>query len=100
MSDRKTQDGSYRYRWGAHVESVEVDGDWLIMDPEQLTMTKLEDVSAYIWARLQVPRTVSDLVDDILQEYAINRDIVEGDVHNLLNNLRSLRLLEQDTLAD
>ncbi|KPV39334.1 hypothetical protein AN477_22850 [Alicyclobacillus ferrooxydans] len=84
------------YRWGAQVESVSVDEEWLVMDPENMSMTKLEDVAAFIWSRLQMPCTIDALVSRVVVEFDVSRAQAESDVVQFLNELQVMGLVERN----
>jgi hypothetical protein len=83
-----------QYRWEGNVESVDVEGDWLIMHPETMTITKLEDVAAYIWSNLKNPATATEVVDAVLSEFAVSREVAEPEVEKFLSELMQIGLLE------
>lgn len=60
----------------------------------------LNPVGARIWELLQVPRTVAELSDIILQEYNVEPSQCQDDLVKLLNELASRGLIElQDEKA-
>ena len=82
------------YRWEANVESMDVQGDWIVMHPENMTITKLQDVAAYIWSRLRDPATTAELVNDVLSVFAVTRDVAEPEVAEFLHELIRIGIIE------
>jgi len=82
------------YRWSVGVESAELDGEWVIMDAEQFTITKLGEVGGFVWSVLQQPTVVAELIDYVLSEYEVSRAQAAIDIIRFVEDLANIGLLE------
>ena len=56
----------------------------------------LNEVSAFVWEKLQNPISKEDLLNAVLEEYEIDRDIAAKDLVNLLETLRGYDVIVDD----
>jgi hypothetical protein len=85
---------SGQYRWKSEVESLEMDGEWILINADEFTLTKLGDVGGFIWSNLRGACTSERIVNLVLEEYSVSRDEVEQDVQQFLHQLIHLGLVE------
>jgi hypothetical protein len=52
------------------------------------------DVAREIWAAIEHPRKISDLINDLARTYNVDRSVCEEQTLSFLENLRSERLLQ------
>ncbi len=58
-------------------------------------MVKLNETGAFLWKKMaEKDVTVDELVDALLSEYAVDRDIAERDVKNLVALLEQYKVLQ------
>ncbi|MCF0229913.1 MAG: PqqD family protein [Parasporobacterium sp.] len=55
----------------------------------------LNEVSAFVWKKLQQPVTFEELVESIIAEYAVDADTASEDLKNLLEQFRAYELIEE-----
>lgn len=55
----------------------------------------LNEVSAFLWEKLQQPVTREELLCALLEEYEVSRDVAEKDMDALLRKFAELGLLDQ-----
>lgn len=65
----------------------EIDGDVFIMNPDTSELHGLSEVGALIWGRIDGDYTVSDIVDLVVAEYEVERDVAEADAIEFLDEL-------------
>lgn len=73
---------------------VEVDGESVLLDRTSGSLHVLNDVGAAIWSRLDGSRTVGTLVTELSEAFAAEPDSVARDLHEFLERLARLGLLE------
>ena len=56
-------------------------------------MIQLNDTSAFLWKMLEKGAEESQLVDAMLNEYAVSREIAEKDVKEFIESLREANLI-------
>lgn len=86
---------SVQYRWDKDIESMEMDGEWILIHLQKFTFTKLEDLGGFIWSHLREPCTKDQVIELVLETYSISKDQVEQDVQHFLQHLLQLKLLEE-----
>lgn len=67
--------------------------DLAMMDVERGKYFVLDDIGNAVWAALEAPRPVSELVDDLHARYDVTRERCEEDVVVLLETLREKGLV-------
>ena len=56
----------------------------------------LNEVSAFVWEKLQNPLSKEDLLEAVLDEYEVSRDTAAKDLDNLLETLRRYDVIADD----
>jgi hypothetical protein len=79
-----------------NVESTELDGEWIILNTEQYTITKLNGVGGLCWSLLNKIQTVDTLTNSLMEEYKTiqNKEQVKQDIEEFLANLTECGLIE------
>jgi Coenzyme PQQ synthesis protein D (PqqD) len=80
--------------------STTLAGEVVILDVDKGVYFGLADVGTLIWSLLQTPRRVSEIVDRIVGEYDVPREVAEADVRALLADLADRDLIEIDDSPD
>lgn len=63
------------------------DGETYIVDPENSSMHKLNEVGSFIWSKLRDRVSLDDLADMVCEEYEVEKDQAEKDVRSFLDVL-------------
>lgn len=66
---------------------TELDGLVVLMNIDAGRYYQLNAIASAIWARIEIPRTVSDLCADLEAEFDADRDTIDNDVRQLLSRL-------------
>ena len=74
--------------------SSELSGEVVILSLADGVYYGLDAVGAYVWEQLRVPHSVRDLVSEITERYAVNREQCERDLLKFLEDLRAHHLVE------
>jgi len=69
------------------------DNEWIILNSDKFTVTKINDIGGFCWTLLQKPQTVHSLAQAIRVEYVGVNETVEDDIHHFLSNLLKLHLI-------
>ena len=72
----------------------EVDGETVILSPDNKKLQVVNGVGARIWALLDGEHDVSAITSIISQEYNAQKDTVEKDTLEYLEDLKRLDLME------
>lgn len=79
---------------GRHQISCDLAGEAVILHLQDGIYYGLNPVGARVWQWLQEPKTVKDLISQMLDEYDVNVDQCERDLTSLLRDLSSRNLIE------
>ena len=72
----------------------EVSGETVLLDLASEQYFGLDEVGTRIWALLNEGRSVGEMVEALLGEYAVGREQLEADVRELLGALMDAGLIE------
>jgi hypothetical protein len=73
----------------------EVDGETVIISPDNKHLQVLDDVGSRIWALLDGEHDVSGIAATICSEYEGPKDSIEKDIVEYLEHLKRLNLVEE-----
>jgi len=76
--------------------SCDLAGEAVILDMKSGIYYGLNPVGARIWSLIQEPRTVSAVLDMLLEQYDVETDHCEGDLFALLQDLATKNLIVID----
>ncbi|MEH7419050.1 PqqD family protein [Neobacillus drentensis] len=85
-----------QYIQKGNYETTELDGEFIILNTDEYTITKLNDVGGYCWSRLNKVQTVATLTKNLIEKFSINEDEtqVERDMEEFLENLLQCGLIQ------
>jgi hypothetical protein len=89
-----------RFHQPPHVASVRVADATVLLDRKRGTYFTLNEVGGRVWELLGSGRTVSEMVERLLEEYEVTREQLEADVTTTLRNLTDDLLLASGTASD
>ncbi|MBP3038606.1 PqqD family protein [Bacillaceae bacterium Marseille-Q3522] len=75
------------YRQKNNVELTKLDEEWIILDLDQLTVTKLNQLGGTCWRLLKTPQSAETLTKSV-------QDCDEEDIAAFLNQLFTYGLIE------
>ena len=55
----------------------------------------MNDLSAFVWGKLQEEITHDELLDAILAEYDVDRETASGDIEDLLTKFKDYGIIEE-----
>ncbi|NOV00225.1 PqqD family protein [Paenibacillus planticolens] len=68
-------------------ESIQLEMEWIILNTDEFTLTKLNEVGGYCWSLLGIPQTVSSISEAVRKEYESACETVEEDVEAFLKDM-------------
>ena len=72
----------------------EVSGETVLLDLASESYFGLDVVGTRVWALLESGASVGDMLDVLLDEYEVERDVLEKDVGELLEKLHEAGLIK------
>lgn len=76
-----------------HVMARQVGVETVILDLASGTYFGLDPVGARIWQLMGEGKTLAEICDTLLNEYDVSREVLEGDVIRLAEDLLSRKLI-------
>ncbi|MBA2943324.1 PqqD family protein [Paenibacillus sp. CGMCC 1.16610] len=68
-------------------EFIQLDMECIILNTDEFTLTKLNEVGGYCWSLLGVAQTVNSISEAVREEYASVGESVEEDVEAFLTEM-------------
>jgi hypothetical protein len=84
-----------RYIQRNQYETTELDSEWLILNTDEFTVTKLNGVGGFCWGLLTEAQTIDSLVEAVKKNYSPEPkdNILKEDIENFLLHLKECRLI-------
>lgn len=76
-----------KYRCLENLELMEMDNEWLVINPETLTITKINDVGSMIVEGLIKAMSFEEIVEKIQNEYDVEVEKATSDLITFINQL-------------
>jgi hypothetical protein len=80
-----------------NIDITELDGEWIVMDTEKFTVTKVNEVGARILEGLIQKRNLESIVQAIVEEFGVDQQIVCADANVFLTELKGLGIISNGT---
>jgi len=90
-------DPDTRVVWNPDHLAAEIDGQVVVMSLAQGKYIGLNDMATTIWRRLEHPKSVSDLVGDLVRDFDGDAIEIQRDSLDLLGHLYEVGLIQIDT---
>ncbi|WP_342042506.1 PqqD family protein [Bacillus sp. OTU2372] len=77
-------------------EATELDGEWVILDTDQYTITKLNDLGGFCWSMLNRAQTAETLTQEVVEKFSVSesQQQVKQDMEEFLKNLAQCGLIQ------
>ncbi|MGP4074910.1 lasso peptide biosynthesis PqqD family chaperone [Halobacillus sp. K22] len=72
----------------------DMDGERVMLSIENGKYYNLGELGGEIWDRIEEPKAVRDLIEDLLETYEVERGMCEEQVQSFLNHLKEENLIE------
>ena len=83
-----------------HVLFQEISGEAVLLDLASENYFGLDTVGTRVWQLLNEGSSVSDIVETLLGEYEVERETLEADVANLLDELKVAGLVRSESVQN
>lgn len=93
-------DGSAVPRPAGEVQTLDIDGELLLLDRSTDGVHRLDRLGSIIWSVLDGEATVEDLVADLAAAFDTADDVVRKDLDSLLAGMRRIGVVEGFDLPD
>ncbi|QOR65459.1 PqqD family protein [Cytobacillus suaedae] len=77
------------------IDAVELDGEWIILNSFNYTITTLNNMGGFCWSLLNNACTVQDIVQSIKHQFMLEKvESVEEDIEAFLEDLIECGLIK------
>ncbi|MDQ0198766.1 PqqD family protein [Neobacillus ginsengisoli] len=85
-----------KYIQKGKYEATELDGEWIILNTEDYTVTKLNEVGGICWSLLGEVQTSETLTHSLMEKFspAENEEQIKKDLEEFLSSLHQCGLIE------
>ncbi|MBT2657102.1 PqqD family protein [Bacillus sp. ISL-18] len=85
-----------QYIQKGNYETTELDGEFIILNTDKFTITKLNDVGGYCWSKLSEAQTADTLTKNLVEKFSAhgNETQVKKDMEEFLENLLQCGLIQ------
>ena len=85
-----------QYIQKGNVEASELDGEWIILNTDHYTITKLNDVGGHCWSLLNEVQTADTLTQSLVEKFSFheNKEQIKEDIEDFLANLVECGLIQ------
>jgi len=73
---------------------AEIDGEKIVYNSNNGMCVLISDIAVDIWHRLAEPKTLVQLVEILVQAYAVSKAQCEQDVHGFIEELQASELIQ------
>jgi hypothetical protein len=77
-----------------HYETIQLDEEWIILNTDDFTLTKLNAMGGFCWSALHQAHTLHSLVQTVQEKYESVSETVEKDIETFLADLMLCGLLK------
>ncbi|TCN22208.1 PqqD family protein [Mesobacillus foraminis] len=75
-------------------ETAEFDGEWVVLNTDKYTVTKLNEIGGFCWSMMKDAQTVDSLCQAIEQEFGRASDNLSEDIEAFLYELMEYGLIQ------
>lgn len=85
-----------KYVQKGNYGATQLDGEWVILDTNQYTVTKINEVGGHCWSLLNEVQTVESLTKALMENFSADVPInqIKKDVEIFLKDLEKAGLIE------
>ncbi|QGQ47203.1 PqqD family protein [Metabacillus sediminilitoris] len=77
-----------------NYETIEIDNEWIIMNTDKYTVTKLNVLGGICWTLLKQPQTITSLITYMSEKYEFENELHQNDIEAFLLELMQYGLVK------
>lgn len=77
-------------------DCTQLDDDWIILNTDNFTVTKVNEVGGYCWTLLESKQTAETIIKAVQKEYPTIEDLTTQDIEQFLDELLQYGLLTHE----
>ncbi|WP_282173057.1 PqqD family protein [Cytobacillus firmus] len=82
-----------RYVQKSSYEATHLDNEWIILNTDDYTVTKLNDIGGLCWSLLEAEQTLESLTQAVGREY-LETEVSESEIEEFLSQLMECGLVK------
>ncbi len=75
-------------------ETIQLDNEWIIMNTDQFTVTKLNAIGGYCWSLLESPHTPNELAQNVKIKFELDNIDLPNHIEDFLQELMKCDLVK------
>ncbi|ULL16613.1 PqqD family protein [Paenibacillus sp. H1-7] len=75
-------------------EAIQLDGEWIILDADNYTVTKLNETGGFCWSLFTEAQSIETLMHAVRDRYKQVDETIEQDLEAFLSDLYQCGLIE------
>lgn len=85
---------NHKYIQRNSYDSTQLDEEWIILNTENFTVTKLNEIGGFCWTLLKKPQTIDTIIREIELNYSHLDSNIKQQINVFLNDLIKCGLIE------
>ncbi|NOU97312.1 PqqD family peptide modification chaperone [Paenibacillus sp. LMG 31456] len=77
-----------------NCEAVELDGEWIILNTEDFTVTKLNEMGGFCWLLLSQGQSICSMMEAIHDKYELDGDNAEQEMEDFMADMMKYGLIQ------
>jgi hypothetical protein len=82
-----------KYSRKSDCDTTHLDDEWIILNPDAFTVTKLNEAGGFCWSLLEKEQTIKSLSQAVEKRYQLDYEMNEEDIKEFLSDLISCGLI-------
>ncbi|MCR8635417.1 PqqD family protein [Paenibacillus radicis (ex Xue et al. 2023)] len=78
----------------SNCEAVELDGEWIILNTDEFTVTKLNEMGGFCWSLLSQSQSIFSMIEAIHDHYELDDNKAEQDMEAFLADMMKYGLVQ------
>ncbi|WP_226667530.1 PqqD family protein [Metabacillus litoralis] len=74
-------------------ETVQLDEEWIVMNTDKFTVTKLNGIGGYCWSLLENPQSIQSITQLVEIHYQIKNSTLSNDIEDFISELINFGLV-------
>ncbi|MGQ4665911.1 PqqD family protein [Metabacillus halosaccharovorans] len=83
-----------------NYDSTQLDEEWIILNTENFTVTKLNEIGGFCWTLLKEPQTIDSIIREIELNYRVLDLNIQQHINVFINDLLKCGLIEHASLSN
>ncbi|TXC92344.1 PqqD family protein [Metabacillus litoralis] len=71
----------------SEYETIQLEEEWIVMNTDNFTVTKLNGIGGYCWSLLENPQSIQTLTQSVQRHYQLNTDALAKDIEEFIVEL-------------